>query len=91
MVNRVLKKLGYTDFVNLMADSLGFDVEVLTPSTSFTDDLGVDSLSLINFLIKLERRLGIRIGVKNICDLKDIGHAYDLLVSEQVFSDISSN
>ena len=45
----------------LVAESLGTDVEELTEETSFSDDLNADSLDLFELVVSLEEEYGIEI------------------------------
>jgi acyl carrier protein len=44
---------------HLVADTLGVDVDELTPEVSLTDDLAADSLDLAELAVRLESELGI--------------------------------
>jgi acyl carrier protein len=48
-----------TRVCHLVADTLGVDVEELTPEVSLTDDLAADSLDLAELTVRLETELGI--------------------------------
>lgn len=42
----------------------GFDVEALTPEDHFSDDLGVDSIEMVDLVIHVERRLHVSLDDK---------------------------
>ncbi len=42
----------------------GFDVDALTPEDQFSDDLGVDSIEMVELVIHLERRLHVSLDDK---------------------------
>lgn len=64
-------------FKQMVSDGLGIDESVLNRELSFRDDLGIDSLSVINFLLKVERKFKIRIDIDSIGRLKNLGELYD--------------
>ena len=68
--------ISFDGFKTLVSDSLGIDIELLNASTSFRDDLGIDSLSIINFIIKLEYRYRIKVNLENVWSLRNIGDIY---------------
>lgn len=74
--------LSLEKFMQMISDHLGIDESEITPETSFLDDLGIDSLSLINFIIKLERKFGIKINLDSIWTLKNIREAYQVFVDK---------
>jgi acyl carrier protein len=72
------KTPNFDQFKLMIADHLGVDVNRITKDTSFLNDLGIDSLSLVNFIIKLEKMYGIRIELDHVWRLKNIGEAYEI-------------
>ena len=48
--------ISFNQFKEMIAGHLGVDSNNLMPETSLLDDLGIDSLSLVNFIIKLEKK-----------------------------------
>ncbi|MBW9206381.1 acyl carrier protein [Mumia sp. zg.B17] len=47
----------------------------LNPSSSFTEDLGLDSLSLVQLALAIEERLGVRIPDADLATLRTVGDA----------------
>jgi acyl carrier protein len=76
------KAVSFHRFKEMIAHNLGVDIKGLTRDTSFLDDLGIDSLSLINFIITLEKTYDIRIEMDMIWTLKNIGGAYDMFIQK---------
>jgi acyl carrier protein len=64
-------------FKQMVSDGLGIDETILNREVSFRDDLGIDSLSVINFLLKVERNFKIKIDIESIGRLKNLGELYD--------------
>lgn len=46
---------------DLIAQKLSVDVSQVTPEAKFTDDLGADSLDLVELVMELEEHFGIEI------------------------------
>jgi acyl carrier protein len=67
----------YEEFVCLVCDTFGLDRSEVNEETSFLHDLGIDSLSLSNFIIKLEHQYHIKINITNVWDLKSMRDAYE--------------
>lgn len=67
----------FETFKQMVSDGVGIDEAALDRELSFRDDLGIDSLSIINFLLKVERKFKIRIDIESIGRLKNLGELYD--------------
>lgn len=74
--------ISFKKFKEMVAENLGVDIKKLKKNTSFQDDLGVDSLSLVNFVIKLEMQYNIKIEIEKVWLLKNIGKAYEILINK---------
>jgi acyl carrier protein len=72
------KTLSYDEFVFIISESLGLDRDEINEDTSFIDDLGIDSLSFMDCIIKLERKFGVKINISNIWELTSVKQAYDV-------------
>lgn len=57
----------------LVAETLGTDVEELTETTSFSEDLNADSLDLFEMVMELEDKFGVKIPTENLENIKTIG------------------
>ncbi len=62
-------------FMELVAAQLGVEVEALSPEARLQDDLGVDSLDVVELLLAIEERFGVELqdeeveGVVTVADL----------------------
>lgn len=59
--------------MEIAADSLGADVQTLTPETSFKEDLGADSLDLFEMVMALEEAFDVEIPSEDLEEIKTIG------------------
>lgn len=57
----------------LVAETLGTDVEELTEATSFSEDLNADSLDLFEMVMELEDKFGVKIPTEDLENIKTIG------------------
>ena len=64
---------------NVIAESLGCDVEQVTLEASLTDDLGADSLASVELVMALEEATGIAIDENAMAGIKTVGDIMDYL------------
>ena len=57
----------------MIAEQLNCDASEITSETSFKDDLGADSLDLMDMVMTFEDEFGVEIDTEAIGDLKTIG------------------
>ena len=67
----------------IVADSLGADVNTLTAETSFKEDLGADSLDLFEMVMALEEEFEVEIPTEDLENIKTIGDVEAYLQSRQ--------
>lgn len=67
----------------ITADSLGADVNTLTAETSFKEDLGADSLDLLEMVMALEEEFEVEIPTEDLENIKTIGDVEAYLQSRQ--------
>ena len=68
---------------SILAEQLGVESDVLTPEANLVDDLGADSLDVVELVMALEEEFGVEIPdeeVENIRTIADVvqyiaGHA----------------
>jgi len=68
---------------DILAEQLGVELTVLTPEANLVDDLGADSLDVVELVMALEEEFGVEIPdeeVENIRTIRDVteyinGHA----------------
>ena len=61
--------------IEITADTLGAEVEGITESTSFTEDLHADSLDLFELALALEEEFGVEIPSEDLEQITTIGAA----------------
>lgn len=70
----------------IIADQLGVELEEVTPSASFTDDLGADSLDIVELVMAFEESFDVEIPDE---DAEKIGRVEDAVsyISEHASQD----
>ena len=66
----------YDEFIVVLADVLLVQPEKLTPKTSFTNDLYIDSLKLVEMALRIEQ-LGVSIPTEAYWEIQTVGDAYE--------------
>ena len=66
----------------IVADSLGTDVDTLTEETSFKEDLGADSLDLFEMVMAFEEEFEEEIPSEDLEQLTTIGAVVEYLKNE---------
>ncbi|MCW2713884.1 MAG: acyl carrier protein [Frankiales bacterium] len=61
---------------------LEVDADAVQEDASFVDDLGVDSLSLVEFTMDLEDTLGVTLPEDELTDVTTIGAFLDVIVAK---------
>jgi acyl carrier protein len=71
---------GLADIVNEVAGIPADDVQL---DKSFTDDLDVDSLSMVEVVVAAEEKFGVKIPDDQVKDLRTVGDAVAFIESNQ--------
>lgn len=71
------------DLADIVNDITGTDQAEVTREKSFTDDLDVDSLSMVEIIYACEEKFGVEIPDEKAKDLKTVGDAVDYVASAQ--------
>lgn len=71
---------GLAEIVN---EETGLDAESVQPDKSFTDDLDIDSLSMMTIVVNAEDRFGVRIPDEEVKNLSTVGDAVNYIASNQ--------
>ncbi|MGH3440811.1 MAG: acyl carrier protein [Nitriliruptorales bacterium] len=69
----------YEQFRSLTAEVLEVALDQVTAGASFSDDLGADSLDLVELVEAMEEAFGIRIADEDLVDVTTVGEAFALL------------
>ncbi len=70
--------------VNLVGDATKSDTATMTEATNFIDDLNLDSLDMVELMMKMEDEFGIEIPEDDTEKLKTIGDVVSYLKTKDV-------
>ncbi len=69
--------------IELVCERLGVNKEQVTRQTSFIEDLGADSLDIVELVMGLEEEFGINIPDDQAEKIKTVGEAIDYIEREK--------
>jgi acyl carrier protein len=68
--------------IEIVCENLGVNKEQVTRSTSFTEDVGADSLDIVELVMELEEEFEITIPDDQAEKIKTVGEAIDYIERE---------
>jgi acyl carrier protein len=66
---------------DVIVDQLNVDEDEVTPEASFIDDLGADSLDIVELVMALEEQFGISIPDEEAENIKTVGDAVEYIAA----------
>jgi acyl carrier protein len=69
--------LTYIEFQSFLSNALSIPTEELTPEASLLNDLAVDSLKLVELMLRFENQLGVSIPSQDAWEINTVGDAYN--------------
>lgn len=72
-----------TKIRDVVADKLDADPSDITPEASFVDDLGADSLDVVELIMGLEDEFGIEISDEEAESIRTVGDAVTFIQDKQ--------
>jgi acyl carrier protein len=69
--------------IDIVAEQLGVNKEQITPETSFVNDLGADSLDVVELVMELEEEFDINIPDDAAEKITTVGQAVDYIEKTQ--------
>ncbi|MDA3145880.1 acyl carrier protein [Leucobacter sp. UCMA 4100] len=67
----------------LVADETGIAADVVTLEKSFTDDLDIDSISMMTIVVNAEEQFDVKIPNEEVKNLVTVGDAVNFIVAAQ--------
>lgn len=67
----------------LITDETGIAADEVAVGKSFTDDLDIDSISMMTIVVNAEEKFGVTIPDDEVKNLKTVGDAVDYIVGHQ--------
>jgi acyl carrier protein len=65
--------------IDIVAEQLGVDKDKITRESNFINDLGADSLDLVEMVMEFESQFGIRIPEDQTDKIQTVGEAIDAI------------
>ena len=82
LINKKIKMSDVTTKVTaIIVDKLGVDEAEVTPTASFTDDLGADSLDTVELIMEFEKEFDIQIPDDKAEKIATVGDAISFIES----------
>jgi acyl carrier protein len=72
-----------TRVVQVVAKQLGADATKITDATSFVEDLGADSLDIVELVMSLEEEFGVKIPDEDAEKIRTVGQLLNWLLLHQ--------
>ena len=72
----------YSEIKEIIVKVLALDGEAVVPEAHLQDDLGADSLALLNLAEALEKRYGIEMPSDDLVDIANVGELVKLVESK---------
>ncbi|MDX8376684.1 MAG: acyl carrier protein [Mariprofundales bacterium] len=69
--------------IKIAADQLNVDSEEINPDSSFVDDLGADSLDIVELVMAFEEEFGVEIPDDDAEDILSVQNAIDYIANKQ--------
>lgn len=63
----------------VIAEQLGVDIEKITPEASFIDDLGADSLDMVELILAIEEEYGFEVSEEDAAKITTVGEAAEYI------------
>ena len=73
----------FDEIRTIIVDQLGVDEDKITRDTTFQDDLGADSLEIVELVMEMEDQFGREIPDEDAENLTTVGKAVDYVMSQQ--------
>ncbi len=68
----------------IIVDQLGVDEKEVTPEASFIDDLGADSLDLVEMIMEMEEKFGVEIADEELEKIRTIQDVVDFIRAKNI-------
>jgi acyl carrier protein len=76
------RNVALAKFTDNAVEVLAVDPAQVTPGASFADDLGADSLDLVELVMALEETFNIEVAEDELKDIRTVGEAFELIYAK---------
>jgi acyl carrier protein len=74
--------MSFNEFRRFLSDALGIVDAALTPDAYFLNDLGIDSLKLVDLMLQFELQLGMSVPSEAAWEIQTVDDAYNYYVEQ---------
>ncbi|MCB1042392.1 MAG: acyl carrier protein [Acidobacteria bacterium] len=74
--------LSMDQFKNIVADQLGIDPKRIQPDSHMMNDLGADSLAMVNIIAEVESQLDVEFDDLDFDEVQTVSDAYQKMIEE---------
>jgi acyl carrier protein len=74
--------MSLNEFQGFLSDTLGITEVALTPDASFLNDLGIDSLKLVDLMLQFELQLGMSVPSEVAWEIQTVEDAYKYYIRQ---------
>jgi acyl carrier protein len=82
LTEAMVRPLSFAEFKKLLAEELSLSEEKITPEASFINDLFVDSIRMLEMILRIES-LGVKIPTEAAWRIQTVGEAYEYYVNHR--------
>lgn len=69
----------YEEVKQLIVERMGVDASKITPETTFRDDLGADSLDVVELVMEMEDQFGVEVSDDDAEDMTTVGKVAEFI------------
>jgi acyl carrier protein len=69
----------FTQIKDILVETLSVDEDKVTPDARFQEDLETDSLDLVELIMTMEEKFGLKISDEEAQEIKTVGDAVDFV------------
>ena len=77
--NTLTSELTFQQFQETLAELLQMDIELIREDAVIYQEIGIDSLGLVNLGVKVQKKFGIQIPPSVMVEVKTIGDFYNIV------------
>jgi acyl carrier protein len=74
-----VRKLGFEEFQAVVSEFLGIDPKDIRRESSIYQDIGIDSLGLVNLGVKIQKKFNIAIPAAAVIEIRTAGELYEAI------------